>query len=274
MLDWVVKLMTVLVALLAIIIGAGVAVVIAIFNQWGRIRRSAQEDVRRTKKAAEEAQEAAIAVKKLQESLEKDAKDYGERIRIPAPGEEITPKVKEQLDELSRRLERVEAFGGSLKTEDYFNRGVDYYSKKDYKSALKAFEKSLELDPESYKAWLYKGLVLRELGQYENALEAYDKALEIQNYFSAWHGKGEIFRRINRYDDAIDAFSKAIELQSNYNFSWYERARIYVLKGEKGPALADLKKAIEIADFTKSWVRTDKDFESLWDDPDFNKLVE
>ena len=46
------------------------------------------------------------------------------------------------------------------------------------------------------------------------------------------------------------------------------------MKGNKEKALSDLKKAIELDISHKEEAKEDKDFEKLWDDEDFKKLVE
>ena len=46
------------------------------------------------------------------------------------------------------------------------------------------------------------------------------------------------------------------------------------MKGDMEKALSDLKRAIELDTSYKEKAKEDKDFEKLWDDEDFKKLVE
>jgi len=45
--------------------------------------------------------------------------------------------------------------------------------------ALKAFDRSIELDPSRTNAWYEKGLVLKELGNEANAINCFKKVLEL-----------------------------------------------------------------------------------------------
>ena len=43
--------------------------------------------------------------------------------------------------------------------------------------------------------WYSKGLALRNLGRYEEALKALEKSIELDPKFAyPWHGKGNVFR--------------------------------------------------------------------------------
>jgi tetratricopeptide (TPR) repeat protein len=198
---------TVLVALLAIVIGAGVAMAIAIFNQWGRIRKIAQEDVERTRKAADETQEAAKVVKKLQESLEEDARKFAEGIKIPAPGEEVSPEVKEQLEELSRRLERVEAFGGALSAEDHGKRGLNLLYKGEYDLAVQALTEAVQMKADYYAAFYDRACAYSVLGKREEALSDLKRAIDLADFLKAEAQKDEDFKSLR--DDP--EFRKLVE---------------------------------------------------------------
>ncbi|MBE7445580.1 MAG: tetratricopeptide repeat protein [Planctomycetia bacterium] len=49
-----------------------------------------------------------------------------------------------------------------------------------YEDALVAYEKTIEIQPDSYGAWTNKGLTLSRLGKHAEAVVAYEKALQIQ----------------------------------------------------------------------------------------------
>ena len=138
-------------------------------------------------------------------------------------------------------IETLELLGVSLKPEDYINRGNDLFYKKDYESALKAYDKAIELKPDNDIALSNRGTVLGKLGRYNEAIEIYDNA---------------------------------IELKPDFAISWFERARIYSLMGNKQNAISDLEKAIEHYAILKDSAKIDEDFKNLWDDEDFKKLVE
>jgi tetratricopeptide (TPR) repeat protein len=62
------------------------------------------------------------------------------------------------------------------------------------------------------------------LKQYKQALDAYDKAIQIQpEYLDAWSGRGYVLNNLERYQAAIDSFDKVIKIQINSPEVWNAR---------------------------------------------------
>ena len=60
-----------------------------------------------------------------------------------------------------------------------------------YEQALCAYDRAIEIKPESAEAWFKKGGALFLLGHYEQAIAAYDHSLEINSeYAMVWSKKG------------------------------------------------------------------------------------
>ncbi len=65
--------------------------------------------------------------------------------------------------------------------------------------------------------WLNKGNEFAERGNYKKAIEAYDKAIEIDpQYVWAWHGKGFALGKLERHQEALEAYDKAAEIDPQY----------------------------------------------------------
>ncbi len=155
------------------------------------------------------------------------------------------------------------------------NKGVELYSLERYDEALTALEKAIELKPNDAAAWINKGAALTRLGRYDEALTALEKAIELKpNDAAALAEKGIALTRLGRYDEALTALEKAMELEPNDALVRYKLARFYSIKENKEKWFSNLKKAIELDKSYKEKAKTDKDFEKLWDDADFKKLVE
>ena len=58
--------------------------------------------------------------------------------------------------------------------------GKKYLDEGDYNNALSFFDQALSQDPTNADLWNYKGIALRSLGRYDEALECYNKSLEIE----------------------------------------------------------------------------------------------
>jgi tetratricopeptide (TPR) repeat protein len=130
-----------------------------------------KKELAKVEKVAEEAEETLSKVKPIVDKIAKYEKDingikekYKNEFRNLSATEKPSEKTKEKLDELAKKLEFLEGVGVELKAEDYFNRGLDYYYKGEYKKAKEEFEKTIELDPESVAAWMNGGVALGKLG--------------------------------------------------------------------------------------------------------------
>lgn len=194
--------------------------------------------------------------------------------------------------------------------EPWINKGVILSKLNRHKEALDVFNKAIEIEPEYAEAWFNKGNTLSKLHRYQEALDAFDKVIRIKpNYAEAWYNKGHVLSKdLSRHEEALNAYNKAVEIKPDYAEAWgnigvalvildkYEEAlkvfdkvkkiipedartwfncaRIYSLKREKGKALSELKKAIEINKSIKELAKNNEDLKFLWDSEDFKKLVE
>jgi tetratricopeptide (TPR) repeat protein len=296
-LNVVATLIGVLVGLLTLIIVIAVAIGVFEYRKWKAIRKDIEKE--------------ANIIRKLRNDAESDAnilRNEVEKSHTPIT-EKPSEELKKKFDELATKLEFIEKLGVSLKPVDYFDRGVDFFYKSQYELALEAFEKAIELKPDHADAWNNKGAALDKLGRHEESLKAYEKAIELKpdhadawinkclalgklgryeeslkasekaielkpDYAKAWRSNGVALGKLGRYEESLKASEKAIELKPDYASAWYNHACVYSMKGDKEKALRDLKKAIELDISHKEEAKEDKDFEKLWDDEDFKKLVE
>jgi len=184
------------------------------------------------------------------------------------------------LYELGRCDEALKAYDKVIELKPdhayaWYNRGLALTLLHRYEEALKALEKAIELIPDDAGVWHLKGIVLTYLDRYEEALKASDKSIKLKpDHAYAWYNKGRALTYLDRYEEALKAFEKAIELKPDYADAWYIRARIYSIKGDKEKSLFDLKKSTELDLSYKEKAKENKDFEKLWDDKDFLKLIE
>ncbi len=102
-----------------------------------------------------------------------------------------------------------------------------------YLAALSTCEKIISITPIVSEAHCNLGVVLYELGRYEEALlniggatlrydealAAYDNALAIKpDLTEAWVGRGNVFNATKRHVDAARAYSKVLEIEPHYPF--------------------------------------------------------
>ncbi len=159
-------------------------------------------------------------------------------------------------------------------------KGSTLYELGRYEAALHAFENVIERKPRDDMAWYYKGLTLYKLGRYDKALQVCEKVVQIDPHNARnWCFKGNILRYVGQYKRALQAFKKATAINPRSIGAWMRRAATHSFLGQKGAALNALREVrasnpeLFNSDFRKV-AKTDSDFENLWDDENFKKLVE
>jgi len=86
---------------------------------------------------------------------------------------------------------------------------------------LAEIEKKLQERPQSYDLWTQKGILLRQLKRYEEALSAFDTATQMStNPAVAWKQKSEILVELKQYDEALTSITRAI-LAFPWNEEYY-----------------------------------------------------
>jgi len=64
--------------------------------------------------------------------------------------------------------------------------------------ALEAQEKAITIDPKERLYWFQKGLALRALGRFDEALESYDRAIELGDNKFAPVEKDELLKLLKK----------------------------------------------------------------------------
>jgi tetratricopeptide (TPR) repeat protein len=150
--------------------------------------------------------------------------------------------------------------------------GLFLYDKSKYDGAVKAFDKAIELDPNSTAAWNSKGVALKAQNRFDEAIVAYDKAIELNpphwktshlysdprimaydkviefnpQLADAWFNKGRALYDQDKYSEAIIAYDRAVEINPRLAGAWYSKGRALRNQGKYDEAILAYNKAIEI----------------------------
>lgn len=89
----------------------------------------------------------------------------------------------------------------------WYNKGIALLDLSMYNESIEAFDKYIELDPQSASAWFNKGRALSLQGKYDEAIKAYDAALKIdRNATYALDNKDTALKALGRTSYAKAAF--------------------------------------------------------------------
>jgi predicted O-linked N-acetylglucosamine transferase (SPINDLY family) len=101
--------------------------------------------------------------------------------------------------------------------ESYFGQGSYLASRGQYRDAIAAYGRALELRPSYAEALNNRGLALAALRDYAAALTDYDAAIACRpEYARALNNRGLALAGLGRYADAIESYERALVLQSDY----------------------------------------------------------
>jgi tetratricopeptide (TPR) repeat protein len=101
----------------------------------------------------------------------------------------------------------------------------------EYEEAIKAFDKSLEIDPQWIPTLNDKGRVLTKMGKESESVEAYDKSLETldmairtadstKNLSETWLEKGFALQDQGRYGEAVKALDNSTNIDPKNEMAW------------------------------------------------------
>lgn len=131
--------------------------------------------------------------------------------------------------------------------ELYCKLALSYYDQKDYKSAIKTYEKVLELKPDSSIAYNNLGFIYSEIQNHDKAIENYQKAIELNPaYTEAYNNLGLLFNSLEEYEKAIEVFNKSIELNPNNAEVYNDLGVCWFKKQNFELAIECYKKALEL----------------------------
>ena len=180
---------------------------------------------------------------------------------------------KEQIDEHFQSIEKYKKLDNI--SNDHVSllcRAIDFDLIQDYQSAIEDYNRTIELNPNSWIAYFNRGNIRHKKMNYEKSLEDevvieenthkaeagsqldyglilndYDKVTQLYPDFAfAWFNKGNILAEQKDYRNAIANYTKAIEKEKDFAEAYFNRGLTRLYLGEKDKCIADLSKAGEL----------------------------
>jgi tetratricopeptide (TPR) repeat protein len=98
---------------------------------------------------------------------------------------------------------------GAPTAERYYNEGLTYQKKSDFRRAVAAYERAVKMRDAYPEAWNGLGFSLRQQGKYDEAIKAYQKALTLKpDYSEAFEYLGEAYVKMGKLDEARAVLAK------------------------------------------------------------------
>lgn len=137
--------------------------------------------------------------------------------------------------------------GNSIQSTLFFSTAESEFDSGQYEDAINYYDKVIELNPTSAKAYLGKALSLDALRKYDTALEFFDKAIEIDSEIAeAYNSKGITLSNLERFEESFENIKKATELEPSN--SKYHSDMAFALNnlGKFEEAIQHAEKAIQL----------------------------
>lgn len=155
-----------------------------------------------------------------------------------------------------------------------FDSAITEFNLGNFKKALILFDQVLAIEPTHVMALIKKGNILGKFAKYSDAVSCYDTALKIEPQNSlALINKGLALHYLEKYDEAITYYDTILETRPDSVPVLYNKASSMIRKNDIAPGLQVLKKAIDLDFSCKYKARSDIDFESIQNSPEFKRIV-
>ena len=179
-------------------------------------------------------------------ATEPRATEPAARVPPAAPRERPTPRERATPAETAavtppRPVRSTAPPPAALAPAEYVSRGNDLYRQGDYRAAVDSYQAALALRPGDLQARNNLGIAYMQLAMDDRAIAAFEDAL--------------------RRDGA-------------YGLAYYNLACVHARAGRAAEAAGYLRRAVEIEPGARDWARTDGDFDTVRESPQFRRQLE
>ena len=267
-----INIITAIIGIFVVILGAYT------FIETNKAKSELREDVRDMKETIRyETERAQGEVEKIKDKVKKEKEGLMQSLKEETKkAEELREEIEAERSSVERTVMEIEGKRKEMvELVDNARFLADETGQKH-----KAAEEAARVSQAS--RYFAEGLMLLRVRMYDEAIDKYKLAIELDQEFAAayhyWgialYGLWELKKENAYLEEALLRLDESIEIEKNDAWTWYDKASIHTLLTEKEEALESLQKAFEFNPKYKEAAKKDEDFEWLWKDEKFKKLVE
>ncbi|NJN89470.1 MAG: tetratricopeptide repeat protein [Leptolyngbyaceae cyanobacterium SL_5_14] len=150
------------------------------------------------------------------------------------------------LEQCRQRLQRASSDQERLKL--LCREGLLLMQVGHYEQAIASYSQALQLRPDDAEIHHYQAVALENLGRYQQSIAAYDQAIGYSVNPSAqlWSDRGNVLRNLSRYAKALESYEKALTLEPDYVKALYGKGLALMMMGRTKQALTSCNLALEL----------------------------
>jgi tetratricopeptide (TPR) repeat protein len=132
-------------------------------------------------------------------------------------------------------------------SDAFYNRGLGYYTRREYDRAIQDFDEAIRRNPKYANAFCNRGAAYQTKREYDRAIADYDEAIRLNPKDADTLAlRATKYQFKGQYDRAIQDFDEAIRLNPKFATAVCNRGSAYQSKGEYDRAIADYDEAIRL----------------------------
>lgn len=126
--------------------------------------------------------------------------------------------------------------------EYYLDRAAQFESDLDIEKVFEYYDKAIKSNPDSYYAFLFRGILKMSFDDENGALLDFSRAIEINsNTVYAYLNRARLRYNTNDLSGALEDISVAINIEPENGSAYYQRGEIYQKMGNQGRAEMDFQ---------------------------------
>jgi tetratricopeptide (TPR) repeat protein len=216
-------------------------------NQMGAVANQYEKTFGDVAKLTERFEDVKTQLGDMTKQMSQDFKESLDRqSQLAEHTKGILESIKTFLQQEEKRFEKEEELGRKKTALDHFDRATLYYYRANFELALNEIEKAIEIDKTAEYLNL-SGLILAELGRYDDSKKAYLGALELEPEYSELHNNlGLLFLKMKKLDEAVLSFQESVKKNVNNALAYVNLGKALIELEKYDEALTAYNKALEI----------------------------
>ncbi len=180
-------------------------------------------------------------------SMESNFKESLDRqTKLSSDTKGILESMKTFLQRQSERFDKEQESNRKKSALDHFDRATLYYYRGNYELAQNEIDRALEIDKTAEYTNL-KGLILSELGKYEDSKEAFLAAIKLEPEFSElYNNLGLLHLKMKKIDDAVVSFQESVKKNVNNAVAYVNLGKALIEAERFDEGLAAYNRALQI----------------------------